>query len=149
MQNTAGKQRYIIQQVLYFSLTTMLFRYQLAIDSLTLALSREFNRPTDVSFRPQTPLVYGTYQAYLRRGLPHLKLALAEAKREGYMLGVKLVRGAYQELEVGVWNRTKVRESENGAVPPVWTSKDESDETFDEVCSPSLPRDHSGAGTRC
>lgn len=42
--------------------------YQPAIDALTLALMREFNSLGAKKSRGQVqPLVYGTFQAYLRR----------------------------------------------------------------------------------
>ena len=42
--------------------------YQPAIDALTLALMREFNSLDAKKSRGQVqPLVYGTFQAYLRR----------------------------------------------------------------------------------
>jgi len=40
--------------------------YQPAIDAVALALMREFNKLTDPQ-HPVQPLVYTTYQAYLRR----------------------------------------------------------------------------------
>lgn len=45
----------------------------------------------------------GTYQAYLRRNPAHLQASLDNAQKEGYILGVKLVRGAYHEQERKKW----------------------------------------------
>ena len=80
---------------------------------------REFNSLDVKKTRGQVqPLVYGTFQAYLRRygsfffikkkRLPimtnrtpaQLALALADARANNYALGVKLVRGAYHPHEV-------------------------------------------------
>ncbi|KAL8719300.1 MAG: hypothetical protein Q9225_003683 [Loekoesia sp. 1 TL-2023] len=58
------------------------------IDQWTLDLQRKYNRGN-------AALVYGTYQAYLRSTPVTLAQHLTSARREGYTLGVKLVRGAY------------------------------------------------------
>ena len=53
---------------LYGLLITLNSWYQPAIDALTLALMREFNSLGAKKSRGQVqPLVYGTFQAYLRR----------------------------------------------------------------------------------
>jgi len=102
--------------------------YTPAIDAITLALTREFNRP---SGRRSDPLVYGTYQSYLRRGIDHLRTSLSEAKREGYTLGIKLVRGAYHTFEVSAHrNRISGASGNEVGVPPVWTRKNETDYTY-------------------
>jgi len=44
-------------------------------------------------------VVYNTYQLYRTDSLNNLKNAFAKAQREGYMLGAKLVRGAYMDKE--------------------------------------------------
>jgi len=104
--------------------------YTPAIDVIVLALTREFNRPTSSS---STPLVYGTHQSYLRRGVPHLQACIADAKREGYTLGVKLVRGAYQSLEVSVYEKRVAKGTWfGGSEPPVWTIKSKTDETYNK-----------------
>ncbi|KAL8939978.1 MAG: hypothetical protein Q9216_003055 [Gyalolechia sp. 2 TL-2023] len=58
------------------------------IDQWTLDLQRKYNRGAEA-------VVYGTYQAYLRSVPATLALHLTIARREGFTLGVKLVRGAY------------------------------------------------------
>jgi len=58
------------------------------IDAWSLNLQRVYNRD-----RPS--VVYNTYQAYLKSTPAQLAKHLADAKREEYTLGVKLVRGAY------------------------------------------------------
>jgi proline dehydrogenase len=50
-------------------------------------------------FNREKPVVYNTYQLYLSDRLNALKDAHAEAKNGGYILGAKLVRGAYLEKE--------------------------------------------------
>ncbi|KAF8319865.1 FAD-linked oxidoreductase-like protein [Cantharellus anzutake] len=130
--------------------------YTPAIDTFTLALSREFNHaqePKPGAFAPQ-PLIYATYQSYLRRGTRHLAAHLEDAKQKGYVLGVKLVRGAYQSLEHDVYQLGKRGEKRiiqergkgNGArgatlahaqgvggnEAPVWTKKEDTDKTYNE-----------------
>ena len=58
------------------------------IDRWTRYFMKEYNRKEEA-------LVYGTYQAYLKRTPQVLREDLELAKKEGYKLGVKLVRGAY------------------------------------------------------
>ncbi|KAG8859056.1 hypothetical protein FRB96_004626 [Tulasnella sp. 330] len=75
--------------------------FQAAIDAFQLSLMREFNvagKLTNNQAHVQ-PLVYGTYQAYLRRNTLHLLRNLELAQEENFILGVKLVRGAYHEQE--------------------------------------------------
>jgi proline dehydrogenase len=61
---------------------------QPGIDDWSLDLMRRYN-PAD------RPVVYGTYQAYLKSTPATLARHLAAAKEGGFALGVKLVRGAY------------------------------------------------------
>lgn len=63
---------------------------QAAIDRLTIDLMRRYNNR-----QPGTALVYNTIQAYLKGSRIKLRDQLARANREGWTLGVKLVRGAY------------------------------------------------------
>ncbi|WP_299455903.1 proline dehydrogenase family protein [uncultured Microscilla sp.] len=57
------------------------------IDELAQAMMAQYNQGRVV--------VYNTYQMYLQRGFTFLKNSLALAKQGNYLLGVKLVRGAY------------------------------------------------------
>ena len=66
--------------------------FQPAIDHCVLRLSRTHNRGV-------RPIVYGTYQAYLRDCGARLSFDLERAHREGWSFGAKLVRGAYMEHE--------------------------------------------------
>ena len=50
-------------------------------------------------FNKETAIVFNTYQLYRSDKLSCLKKAIEVAKKEGYVLGVKLVRGAYIEKE--------------------------------------------------
>ncbi|TEA14391.1 putative proline dehydrogenase [Colletotrichum sidae] len=62
--------------------------FQRAIDLATLDLMRTFNRDGYAA-------VYNTYQAYLKSTAANIENHLEEAGREGFTLGLKLVRGAY------------------------------------------------------
>ncbi|KAH9939019.1 FAD-linked oxidoreductase [Epithele typhae] len=128
--------------------------YEPAIDAYTLDMMRRFNKlpspanakaswfggapaaaETDADAGVQ-PLVYATYQAYLRRTPEYLVQSIAAARREGYALGVKLVRGAYHPHEVaahpaaGEAHALSLSISPEPA-PPVWTAKAETDARYD------------------
>ncbi|RFU32702.1 hypothetical protein B7463_g3613, partial [Scytalidium lignicola] len=60
------------------------------IDLWTLNYMRKYNSKT-----PGKALVYGTYQAYLKSTPATLASHLAAARKDGFTLGIKLVRGAY------------------------------------------------------
>jgi proline dehydrogenase len=78
--------------------------FQPAIDHTVLRLSRAHNR--------EYPVVFGTYQAYLRECDAKLRLDLDRAHREGWHLGAKLVRGAYMVHE-------RQRAKEHGYPDPI------------------------------
>ncbi|HVV55753.1 MAG TPA: proline dehydrogenase family protein [Mucilaginibacter sp.] len=61
------------------------------IDALALDMMRKFNR--------EKAIVYNTYQLYRHDKLASLKHDHAVAEKEGFILGAKLVRGAYMEKE--------------------------------------------------
>lgn len=98
--------------------------FQPAIDAVFESCAQQFNKlPMSRSglgwswFRQKgtsddqlyLPLIYNTYQAYLRRTPAYLSMSLERARRGGYSLGVKLVRGAYVEIENALWNTTVVQ----------------------------------------
>ncbi|KZW00747.1 FAD-linked oxidoreductase [Exidia glandulosa HHB12029] len=95
--------------------------WQPAIDAYTHSLMRTFNRDTGVQ-----PLVYGTFQAYLRRTHAQLTHAIADARKEGYALGVKLVRGAYHPHECARHARLPSIQSP----PPVWERIEDTDAQY-------------------
>lgn len=61
---------------------------QAGIDTWTLDYMRKYNQADKT-------VIYGTYQTYLKAAPAILASHLATARREGFALGVKLVRGAY------------------------------------------------------
>lgn len=65
-----------------------------AVDAWTLDLARIYNK-----IIPGHALIYSTYQCYGRWASRVLAEHLADAKEHNYVLGVKLVRGAYLETE--------------------------------------------------
>lgn len=106
--------------------------YQPAIDAVALALMREFNKLTDPQY-PVQPLVYTTYQAYLRRTPSHLALSLEDARINNFSLGVKLVRGAYHPYEVAAHHSKGSSLSISpDELPPVWVNKDETDRCYNQ-----------------
>ncbi|KAK0563533.1 proline dehydrogenase [Tilletia horrida] len=117
--------------------------YQPAIDAMYEALAAEFNALGDEEVRRRGPLVFNTFQAYLRRTPSFLSMSLERARAHGYALGVKLVRGAYVEIENKCWRDTVVdppptarartaSELANDAWgSPVWPTKQHSDECYD------------------
>ena len=64
---------------------------QEAIDLLVMEMMEKFNR--------EQPLIFNTIQLYRHDRLEFLKKSHAQAKAGGYLLAVKLVRGAYMEKE--------------------------------------------------
>jgi proline dehydrogenase len=70
-------------------------RFQPAIDNLVWNLQRKYNA-TSVS---EFPVIYNTYQCYLKDSLSRLQTDLERSERYGFHFGAKLVRGAYMESE--------------------------------------------------
>ncbi|KAI0881613.1 proline dehydrogenase [Annulohypoxylon maeteangense] len=62
---------------------------QAGIDDWTLEYQRKYNKT------PGHAIIYGTYQTYLKSTPSTLASHLAAASKEGFTLGIKLVRGAY------------------------------------------------------
>ncbi|KAI8983268.1 FAD-linked oxidoreductase [Trametes punicea] len=128
--------------------------YEPAIDAFTLDMMRRFNKLPGKSWfggasqqaLEVQPLVYATYQAYLRRTPQHLAQSIAAARKEGYSLGVKLVRGAYHPHELAAHPSATEHADASLAspststtlsispepVPPVWTSKTDTDSRYDD-----------------
>ncbi|XP_027018766.1 proline dehydrogenase 1, mitochondrial [Tachysurus fulvidraco] len=64
---------------------------QPAISHLTLETQRIFNR--------DKPVVFNTYQCYLKEAYVNVCMDVELSKREGWCFGAKLVRGAYMQQE--------------------------------------------------
>ncbi len=86
------------------------------IDRLTMEMMEIFNK--------QKVVVYNTIQLYRHDRLHFLKLSHQIAQQKGFLLGVKLVRGAYMEKE-------RARAKEMGYPSPIQPDKDASDRDYD------------------
>ncbi len=96
---------------------------QTAIDGLTYEGMTRWNT--------QKPIVYNTLQIYRSDRLEHLKGMLQVAKKGGFILGIKLVRGAYLEKE-RLWARAQ------GSPSPLWDTKAQVDQSFNEALQLAL-----------
>lgn len=86
------------------------------IDRLTMEMMELFNKGKVV--------VYNTIQLYRHDRLHFLKLSHQIAQQKGFLLGVKLVRGAYMEKE-------RARAREMGYPSPIQPDKAASDRDYD------------------
>ncbi len=91
---------------------------QAAIDGLADQMMERFNR--------EKPVIYNTLQLYRHDRLAFLKQSHDRAKNGGYILAVKLVRGAYMEKE-------RARAAEMNYASPIQPSKTATDEDFDRA----------------
>lgn len=103
--------------------------FQPAIRHLTLDLMRQFNKTS--------PLVLNTYQCYLKDTYSKIQTDMELARREGYMFGAKLVRGAYMEQE-------RLRASTLGYTDPIHPSYKATSKCFDEVLNAVLEETRRG-----
>ena len=87
-----------------------------AIDDITTKLMARYNRTK--------PTVFNTIQLYRHDRLAFLKASHERARTEGYVLGVKLVRGAYMEKE-------RDRAEKHGYRSPIHVDKASVDADFD------------------
>lgn len=71
-------------------------------------------------------IVYNTFQLYAHSRLGYLKSSFEKAQKEGFLLGAKLVRGAYMEKE-----RTRADAQEY--LSPIQTHKEATDRDYDEA----------------
>jgi proline dehydrogenase len=91
---------------------------QQTIDTLALDNMRRFNK--------EKPWVYNTYQMYKTDSMEKLQKLVAQAREEGFVPAVKLVRGAYMEKE-------RIRAQEQGYTSPIQPDKAATDWAFDEA----------------
>ncbi|MDQ3100412.1 MAG: proline dehydrogenase family protein [Bacteroidota bacterium] len=91
---------------------------QQAIDDLIGKMMQRYNQ--------QRVIVFNTIQFYRHDRLAFLKESLERSKRDGYHLGVKLVRGAYMEKE-------RERAKQKGYPSPIHPDKKSVDRDYDEA----------------
>ena len=98
------------------------------VDMLTILMMEQFNRGRTV--------VFNTIQLYRRDRLDFLKDSFEAAEQRDFILGAKLVRGAYMEKE-------RRRAQENGVASPIQPDKESTDRDYDsgvEFCISHLER---------
>jgi proline dehydrogenase len=88
------------------------------VDALTMLMMDEFNR--------EKLVVYNTVQLYRHDRLLFLKKCYEAALERNFLLGVKLVRGAYMEKE-------RARAVEKGYPNPIQPSKEASDKDYNDA----------------
>ncbi len=88
-----------------------------AVDDLTEELMRKFNT--------EKCIVCGTIQMYRTGRLEFLKSQFEKAKEGNYLIGFKIVRGAYMEKE-------RERAQEKGYPSPIQPDKESTDKQYDD-----------------
>jgi len=96
-----------------------------AADGLCEEMMRRYNK--------DVPIVYNTLQLYRWDRLDYLKGLYARAKKSGYTIGVKIVRGAYMEKE-------RDRAEEKGYDSPICATKEATDINFNTTLEYILNR---------
>jgi proline dehydrogenase len=91
---------------------------QRPVDDLADAMMAQYNKKEAV--------VYNTYQLYRHDRLVFLKESYEFAASHGFILGAKLVRGAYMEKE-------RARAAEKGYTSPIQKDKQGTDNDYDEA----------------
>jgi proline dehydrogenase len=95
------------------------------IDRLTMEMMEEFNQ--------EKTIVFNTIQLYRHDRLHFLDISYEIAQQKGFLLGVKLVRGAYMEKE-------RTRASSKGRPSPIQANKENTDKDFDAAVEFCLDR---------
>ncbi|RYZ56128.1 MAG: proline dehydrogenase [Sphingobacteriales bacterium] len=88
---------------------------QNAVNELVDKMMAQFNK--------NEAIIFNTFQMYCHGTLPYLKTAFDQAKSSGYILGAKLVRGAYMEKE-------RRRAEELGYPSPIQPDKEATDRDY-------------------
>ncbi|WP_374951031.1 proline dehydrogenase family protein [Mucilaginibacter sp.] len=108
---------------------------QKTIDSLALNMMRFFNK--------EQAIVYNTYQLYRHDKLASIIADFSVAEQEGFLLGAKIVRGAYMEKE-------RKRAAERGYLSPIQPDKAATDRDYNDAlifCADQVDRIAFVAGT--
>lgn len=77
-------------------------------------------------YNKEEPIIYNTYQLYRQDKLASLKADFEYAKVRGFYLGVKIVRGAYMEIE-------RARANKLNYPSPIQKNKNNTDNDFNEA----------------
>ncbi|WP_121354980.1 proline dehydrogenase family protein [Flavisolibacter nicotianae] len=88
------------------------------VDALTMLMMDEFNK--------EKLVIYNTAQLYRHDRLTFLKQCYEAALERSFLLGIKLVRGAYMEKE-------RARAAEKGYPSPIQPTKEATDKDFNEA----------------
>ncbi len=88
---------------------------QQPVDELADAMMSRFNKTV--------PIIFNTFQMYRHDRLEFLEKSADRAAQQGYLLGAKLVRGAYMEKE-------RARAIEKGYQNPIQASKEATDTDY-------------------
>jgi proline dehydrogenase len=88
------------------------------IDRLTMEMMEEFNK--------EKAIVFNTIQLYRHDRLDFLKMSHRIAKQQNFILGIKLVRGAYMEKE-------RTRANQKGYVSPIQADKVSTDHDYNQA----------------
>lgn len=91
-----------------------------AIDDLARRIQMVYNR--------EKVIIYNTYQMYRYDRLEYLKVSHNHALKNEYLLGAKLVRGAYMDKE-------RSRAAEHGYQSPIQVDKEATDRDYNEAIS--------------
>eukprot|EP00045_Choanoeca_perplexa_P008144 m.74701 g.74701 ORF g.74701 m.74701 type:complete len:556 (+) comp14373_c0_seq1:211-1878(+) len=100
--------------------------FQLAIDNVVLGLQRKFNKTE--------PVVYNTYQCYLKDSVERVRNDTERAKREGWWFACKLVRGAYMEQE-------RTLAAERGYESPICETQDDTHFSYNNAMAVVLDQE--------
>ncbi len=109
--------------------------FQPAIDNFVISLMKEFNDESKTDF----PVVFNTYQAYLKDSADRVAVDLERADRNGFIFACKVVRGAYMVAE-------SKRAEDEGREDPVWDSLQGTHDCYNGIVSKLIKRRMSGEG---
>jgi proline dehydrogenase len=99
-----------------------------AIDVLVFSMMSKYNR--------EEAYIFNTFQMYRRDMLFHLDRSIKVAEKDGFFLGVKLVRGAYMKQEKDMSQKKRYPS-------PLFDKKEDTDDAFNkgmELCIQNISR---------
>lgn len=92
--------------------------FQPAIDSVVLTMQRKYNM--------ERPIVYNTYQCYLKQTPNYIALDMERSRREGWFFAGKLVRGAYMVAE-------RARAADAGVESPIHETLEDTHKCYNDM----------------